>query len=80
MFNSGFKVWEIVPWKPNKEMQDKREIGYCTDRLEKVQYLKRVIKYNYRTSDKKLKNISNLENRIILRIVFKICGRDINRR
>ena len=24
-------------------MQDKREIGYCTDRLEKVQYLKRVI-------------------------------------
>ena len=38
-------------------MQDKREIGYCTDRLEKVQYLKRVIKYNYRTSDKKLKNI-----------------------
>ena len=24
-------------------MQDKREIGYCTDRLEKVQYFRRVI-------------------------------------
>ena len=29
-------------------MQDKREIGYCVDRLEKTQYLKRVISnYNY---------------------------------
>ena len=44
-------------------MQDKREIGYCTDRLEKVQYLLRVINTIIERVTKN-SNISNLENRI----------------
>ena len=45
-------------------MQDKREIGYCTDRLEKVQYLKRVINTIIERVTKTQKYLKK-ENRII---------------
>ena len=43
-------------------MQDKREIGFCDDRLEKSQnfFNKRVIKYNYQ----RVNNSNRLEDHI----------------
>ena len=46
-------------------MQDKREIGYCIDRLEKIQYFKKGYLNTIIERVTKLKYISNLENRII---------------
>ena len=44
-------------------MKDKREIGYCDDRLEKSQYFlkKRVIKLHFQ----RVNNLNRLEDRII---------------
>ena len=59
-------------------MQDKREIGYCIDRLEKIQYFKKRVINTIIERVTKLKYISNLENRIILRLF--VCGQLIRER
>ena len=41
MLKSGFDLNRTL--KTEQSMQDKREIGYCVNRLEKTQYFKRFV-------------------------------------